>query len=293
MDVLGAVPWAPIPFEPYVPAPLPEPTASPAPLCRLQDLIEQPVTAAAATGNEAIVLNFLNHTSHACLAGGYPHVVLSQPGLPAIVPGRGGFWDQHPPTSDLHPGASASFAVGFALDCGRTVPSPVYKHLTVTLPGGGTSSQVLTGVAPYGGGEPLAVFAQCGVAVTEFAVPASQPVFLSDPLAALTSTIRAPSAVKAGTTITYVISLDNPGTAAVALTPCRGYFQTLDRTKSPSFAYQLHCSAAGPITPDGSESFVMEMPTSGVTAGRHLLCWSLDKGANTGPPSCTSVRIVN
>ncbi len=287
----AAVPGADRPFEPYTPSLLPAPTVSPAPLCRLQDLTEQPVTTEASTGNEAILFSFTNHGARRCLTGGYPRVVLSQPGEATLIPSRGGFWDQFPASSDLPPGATATFSVGFALYCGRTGAQRVYKHFVVTLPGGGTFAETLTGIAPYSSGAPFGVFALCGVTLSELSGPVPQLILPNDSLAVLTAAIQAPASVAVGTTITYVITLTNPTATAVALAPCRGYLQTLDHRKSSVFANELNCAAASPIAPQGRESFVMKIPTSDANPGPHTVCWSLDLGRNNRPPTCATVRV--
>ncbi len=288
-----AVPWADQPFQPYTPSPLPAPTVTPAPLCRLQDLTEQPVTTEETMGNEAIVFSFTNHGAQPCLVGGYPRVVLSQPGEATLIPSRGGFWDQFPASSDLPRGATATFSVGFALGCGKTGGTQhVYKHFVVTLPGGWTFAETLTGTAPYSSGTPLGVFALCGVTLSELSGPFVPPVYPRDPLAGLTATIHAPVTVEAGTTITYFITLANPSAVAMALVPCRGYLQTLDHTKTPAFAYELNCAAALPIAPLGSESFVMKMPMFDASPGVHTVCWSLDLASTSRPPTCATVRVT-
>lgn len=289
----GAVPWADLSIEPYLPTPPPVATSSPAPRCSLQDLEEQPLGTGGATGNEAVVFKFSNRTARACLTGGYPSVVLSQSGQANIRPIPGGFWDQHTPPSDLAPGATAQFALGFSYECEGDKQPPLYEHVTVTLPGGGTFSQILSGAKPPNSQIPLGVFGECGVSVTELApFTAPQPAYPTDPFAILAASIQAPSTVPAGTTIIYVVTLSNPSSAPIAMAACRGYYQTLDSAKSPYFAYELNCGAARPIPADGSEGFVMEMPTSATPPGWHTLCWTLDKGANSGAATCTRVDLL-
>lgn len=289
----GAVPWADLSIEPYLPTPIPAPTPSPAPRCSLQDLKEQPLGTGGATGNEAVVFKFSNRTARACHMGGYPRVVLSQSGQPNITPSPGGFWDQHTPPSDLAPGATAQFALGFSHECEAGKQPPLYEHVTVTLPGGGTFSQILSGTKPPNSQIPLGVVGECGVSVTELApFTTPQPVYPTDPFAILAASIQAPSSVPMGQTIIYVVTLSNPSSAPIAMAACRGYYQTLDSAKSPYFAYELNCGAAQAIPADGSERFVMEMPTSGNPPGWHTLCWTLDRGANSGAATCTRVDLA-
>jgi hypothetical protein len=286
------VPWAAIPFQPYLPTPIPAPAATPAPLCRLQDLTELAPDSGGATGNEAVFFTFRNHTTHQCLTGGYPRVSLSQPGLPIISPAHGGFWELHAPPSDLTPGSTARFAVGYSYACDSGRPPPMYEHVAVNLPGGGTFAQTLSGVRPAGSQIPLGISAECGVTVTQLAAQPPPLVYPSDPLAVLSFVIKIPSSVAAGETIVHIATLSNPTSAPVPLQPCRGYLQTLDSTKSGYFSFDLNCAAAHPIPALASESFLMEMPTSGTQVGPHSLCWDLDEGADSRPPVCAVIDVA-
>lgn len=189
----ATVPWAPLPLQAYLPTPLPSPTATPAPRCNLNDLAEQPFASEGATGNEAVVFAFINRSSHACLTGGYPRVVLSQPGAHTVTATPGGFFDQHGAVADLDPGATAQFSVGFGTACETGPPPLLYEHLAVTLPGGGSFATVLTGAKHPNSQIPLGIDAQCGVTVTELASAVDQPVYPRDPLLQLAATISRPT----------------------------------------------------------------------------------------------------
>ena len=289
----ATVPWAPLPIQAYLPTPLPTPTATPAPRCKLNDLKAQPITSWGATGNVAVVFAFLNRTSHACLTGGYPRVVLSQPGMRTLVATPGGFWDRNGPPADLEPGATAQFSVGFSTSCETGPPPPLYEHLAVTLPGGGSFTTVLTGAKPPDSQIPLGVDAQCGVAVSELASAIAQPVYPRDPLLQLTATISMPDTVTTGAVFTYVITLSNATAEPISLDPCRGYHQQIDSSKSQYFAYELNCAAAHPIPARGSESFAIEMTAAGLAAGEHRLSWNLDTGGTPGPAVSATLNVVS
>lgn len=279
----GAVPWAAVPINPYLPTPLPIPTASAAPQCSLDDLATLPLTSGGATGNDAVFFAFTNRTTATCLTGGYPRVVLSQPGKRNLVATPGGFWDDQAPASDLPPGATARFAVGFSYACEAGPATSLYEHVTVTLPGGGSFTKTLSGAKPVDSQIPLGVFAQCGVAVTEFNTLPAQPVYPSDPLVALSATVNVPETVRAGRVFTYLITLTNPTSESIALNPCRGYYQQVDSLKSQYFAFELNCGAAHKIVAGGSESFVMEMTAAGLSPGVHHIDWQLDTDGSAGP----------
>lgn len=286
----GAVPWADLPFQPYLSTPFATPGAVPATLCRLQDLSEQPPGMAAGFGNEAVVFDFVNHSSHTCLAGGSPHVAVSLPGDHTVVATPGGVFDQHLPPADLRPSAHAEFAVGFAFSCLTGPGPPLYDHITVTLPGGGTFAQSLSGIPGVNGLPTTGIEVGCGVTVTELYVPPVQPTYPTDPLVGLTASVQMPPSVRVGQTVAYVVTLSNSTSTALVLNPCRGYYQLLDSTKTESSFYQLNCDAAHPIPAYGRESFVMRMQSYPAEPGSHSLCWTLDTGAASGPQACKSIR---
>ena len=289
----ATVPWAALPLRAYLPTPLPTPSATPAPRCQLNDLKAEPIASGGATGNVAVIFAFINRTSHACLTGGYPRVVLSQPGEGTLVATPGGFWDQHSPAADLDPGATAQFSVGFSTSCETGPPPPLYEHLAVTLPGGGSFTTVLTGAKPPNGQIPLGIDAQCGVTVTELAKAISQPVYPRDPLLQLTATVSVPNVVTSGAVFTYVITLANATAEAISLDPCRGYYQQVDSSKSQYFSFELNCGAAHPIPAQGSESFAIEMTAAGLAAGEHRLSWDLDTGGTPGPAVSATLNVVS
>jgi hypothetical protein len=289
----SAVPWAPVPIQMYQPTPLPVPTATPAPRCSLDDLTALPVSTGGATGNEAVFFAFTNRTSHACLTGGYPRVVVDQPREQSIVATQGGFWDEKTPALDLAPGATARFAVGFSRSCETTPAPPLYEHVTVTLPGGGSFTSDLSGANPPDSQIPLGVFVQCGVTVTELSGNPTQTAYPQDPLLGLTASMKAPASVRVGGVFRYVIILANPTSQSIALDPCRGYYQTVDSMKSSFFVYELNCGAAHPIPAYGSESFVMDMTAAGLVAGLHTLSWNLDTDGTPGPEASATFSAVS
>jgi len=279
----ATVPWAPLPLQAYLPTPLPNPSATPAPRCNLNDFKAQPIATGGATGNEAVVFAFTNRTSHACLTGGYPRVVLSQPGERTLAATPGGFWDERSPAADLDPGATAHFYVGFSDACDTGPPPPMYERLSSDAAGRWLIHHGIDWSKASNSQIPLGVAAQCGVTVTELAGTIAQPVYPRDPLLQLTATISAPNSVMSGSLFTYVITLSNATAEPISLDPCRGYYQEVDSAKSQSFSYELSCGAAHPIPAQGSERFAIEMTAAGLTAGVHTLSWHLDTGGTPGP----------
>jgi hypothetical protein len=142
----------------------------------------------------------------------------------------------------------------------------------------------------------LTVPMSCGVYASHlfpYPVPQTPPAQLPDPFAQVSATIQAPPATKDGQPIVYIITLTNPTNTPVSLSVCRGYEQTLDGAKPPSFSYELNCAAARPIPAHGSEPFVIEMPSYSAPPGTHTVCWSLDDdGAPTQTSVCTALAFI-
>lgn len=287
-----AVPWAALPIQPYLPTPLPGPTAKPVPRCSLNDFTSPAISTGGATGNDAVFFSFTNRTSHPCLTGGYPRVILSQPGMRTIVATPGGFWDEGIPPSDLGSGASASFDIGFSFACETSNATQLYEHVSVTLPGGGSFTTLLTSALPAGT-ELRGVFGPCGVTVSALSTPTPRQVYPLDPLLQLTVTMTVPTAVQVDKVFMYLITLFNPTSEPVALDPCRGFYQRVDTMKSPFFAFELNCAAAHPIPANGGESFVIEMTVEGLSPGMHMLQWNLDTDGTPGPQSSVGFRVVS
>jgi hypothetical protein len=117
------------------------------------------------------------------------------------------------------------------------------------------------------------------------------PVPTAKPLDGLTARLQAPSSARIGRILVYMVTMFNPTSRPAILSPCPGYDQLLDLTRSPSSFYQLNCTASHPIPPDGSESFVMQIRINSVEPGLHSLCWTLDAGSSSGPRTCASINL--
>lgn len=295
-----AVPWAPLPFAAYVPTPLPSPAPpapGPAPQCGATELAVTSLDALRATGNDGVVVELTNTSPTTCLAEDYPRVTVDDSDHAGILATSGGFFDGGTPIGDIPPGAMAAFIVSGASGCSTQSSAPYATRLAAQLPGGGNVSVVLPGTYPFGSNASrLTLPTSCGVWATHlypYPVRQTPPSLPADPLALLTATIRVPISVVEGHPIVYVIDLHNPGDHPVALSPCRGYRQTLDNEKTPSFAYELNCADARMIPPGGDEPFVIEMPSYAAPPGEHTVCWNLDAGISSKPPTCARLKIVS
>lgn len=291
-----AVRWAPLAFEPYLPTPLPSPAPSPAPPCGASELSVTTLGAIGATGNDGVVVELTNTSQTTCLAQNYPRVVLDEPGHAAIVATSGGFFDSAVPVGDIASGAMAAFIVSGSFGCTTQTSPPHATYLTAQLPGTGSVNVALPGTyGPESNASRLTVPTSCGVWATHlYPYPVSQTLapLPVDPLAQLTATISVPTSVIGDRPIVYVIDLHNTGDQPVVLSPCRGYRQTLDGEKTPSFAFELNCPEARMIQARGDESFVIEMLQYTAAPGKHTLCWDLDAAGTGRQPVCAALAIL-
>ena len=293
---VSAVRWAPLPFEPYLPTPLPSPTPSPAPQCGTTQLSITTLDAVGATGNDGVIVEMTNTSRTTCLAENYPRVVLDEPGRAGIVATSGGFFDSAVPIGDIAPGAMAAFIVNGSFGCTAETNAPHATYLTAQLPGGGAVSATLPGTyGPASNVSRVTVPMSCGVWATHLypsRVSQTPPPLPTDPLAQLTATISAPTSVIGNQPIVYVVDLHNPGDQPVVLSPCRGYRQTLDGMKTPSYAFELNCADARMIPARGDEAFVMEMQQYSAAPGAHTLCWDLDAASTDRQPVCAALAVL-
>lgn len=279
-----------------MPTPLPSPTPSPAPECGASQLSVTTLDAVGATGNDGVVVEMTNTSRTTCLAENYPRVVLDEPGRAGIVATSGGFFDNAVPAGDIAPGAMAAFIVSGSFGCTAETNPPYATYLTAQLPGSGTVSVSLPGTyGPASNASRLTVPTSCGVWATHlYAYPVSQtpPPLPADPLAPLTATISVPASVIGDRPIIYIVDLRNPGDQPVVLSPCRGYRQTLDGGKTPSYAFELNCADARMIPARGDEAFLMEMQQYTAAPGTHTLCWDLDAAGTGRQPVCAELEIL-
>jgi len=118
------------------------------------------------------------------------------------------------------------------------------------MPGGGTVSVMAAQGRPYS--------FVCGALADKLGIPPAPPVYESLPYQNLRITLNAQPTVRAGDVLHYTLTLANPTTSSIPLSPCPGY--TVALIAGSSSSYELNCAAAGPIAPGGTETFAMELP---------------------------------
>jgi hypothetical protein len=113
----------------------------------------------------------------------------------------------------------------------------------------------------------------------------------SSPLEQLSGAVTVAETSAAGDTLRYTVTLSNPGKAAVALSPCPAYTQSLFADGvAASSTWRLNCGASGnQIAPGASVSYQMQLAIpAGLKAGDAKLSWQLQNGPAVG--TLTSVR---
>jgi hypothetical protein len=130
-----------------------------------------------------------------------------------------------------------------------------------------------------------------GVPMTVSRVAAApyEPEFLS---LGLTATMDAPAEAVAGVPFDYVVTLTNTTAQAVRLSPCLNYSQYVKVEATAEDQHALNCSAAGPISAGGSESFRMHLTMPAAASGTTELVWRLHTGGPETIYAAATVRVA-
>jgi hypothetical protein len=167
--------------------------------------------------------------------------------------------------ANLRPGQSAQLAITTESMCPAGAASCARRSY----------AQVAVGVrdgqvrVSFPRSQPLSVITGGGIAVSAFGVPAAPPALISSPLDVLTVAIAAPSAMTAGTTADYRVTLRNPTSHAVALSPCPSYAEYVaplgTSLSQDTHRYFLNCGAVSAIPARGSVTFTMRIAIPSAT----------------------------
>lgn len=262
----GAVPWANRPAPGYTPPAAPAAVAPRAkyPACTAAELAGRVSgTLGIGAGRSTRYLVLTNVGGQGCTLSGAPSAVtgvraggsgraLAGPASVAADPALIG-------PANLRPGQSAQLAIttasicpGGAASCARRS----YAHVAVGVRGG----QVRIS---FPSGQPLSMVRGGGIAISAFGVPAPPPALISSPLDVLTGTIAMPSTLTAGTTGSYRVTLHNPASHAVELSPCPSYAEFVaplgSSLSQDVHRYFLNCGAVSAIPAGGAVTFAMRV----------------------------------
>lgn len=288
VNLTGTVPWTDAPLPTYQPPPTPAttPPASDARPCTATDVSVAPGDRNGAGGHQLILVRFRNISSSTCVLKGYPRVTATEPGRPDVTATDGSFFPSTG-TADMRPGQDTYLGVETDAYCnarpGGGPTGPLYHHLDIALPGGGTVAVAFDGAR-------AALDAGCGLHLTRFFVQqAEPPVDPHDPLSDLVVSLEVPDRVRAGSTLTYIANITNPTDRAISLDRCPGYIEaTTPPSMSVKETYALNCAPVGAIAAHSTVRFEMRLPVPAqMAAGPFTFEWSL-----AGPLSVVSDATV-
>ncbi len=270
VDLAGAVPWIDAPAQPYQPPTVspPAPPATDARPCTADDVAASFAGRDGAGGHLIHYVRFGNASGSTCVLKGYPHVTATEPGLPDVAGTNGSFFPTAG-TANMAPGQHTFLGLQTDTYCtarpGGGGGGPLYHHIHIVLPGGGTVSL----------DQPAEGFdVTCGLHLTEFFVQQPEPPESHDPLSDLQASIETPPTVIAGSTLIYVADLSNPTDQPINLDPCPGYIEAARTTVKESYA--LNCAPVGAVAANRTIRFEMRVHIPANTpAGPLTIHWTL------------------
>jgi hypothetical protein len=281
------VPWVnnratPALIGSLLPKPLPAPAPkTDAPPCTSSQLALQPVTGLQWSQNSGVAVRLRNTGSSACLLRGTPKVAASSPGHPNVVATPLGLAATDGEVANTPAGGLVSADVSVPVACasnpgGSNQGLPTYRRLVITLPGGGT--RTISG---------LNLTFPCGMAVTPFNMPKPSPTYARYWIQYLKPRVALPASVKAGGTLVYEITLTNPLSRPVALTPCPAYIE--HSSSDIKLEYRLNCTFVHSIPAHSFSIYQMKMAIPDTTpSGPMTVFWSV-----IGPGTISSHATVD
>lgn len=267
----GAVAWIDAPPPPARP---PATTAAPPPAnarpCGRRDVSAAFDGRNGAGGHAVAYVRFRNVSSSTCLLAGYPRVVATRPGRPAVTATDGSFF-RAGPAANMPPGGVTLLGLETDTYCaarpggggGRR-----YDHVSITLPGGGS--------AVLGVPRSIGFDVTCGLHLGRFFDPRDPQPEPVHPPAPLRAALALPRTVTAGSLLRFTVALRNPTAHPVGLTPCPGYVEEVATATPVKRSYALNCAPVRVIGPGRAVRFAMRLPIpAGSTPGPARVVWSL------------------
>jgi len=270
------VSWVDRPAPAYL-EPTPHPYPTDARPCRANDLEVSAGDVGAGLGNINLPVTFVNSSGSTCVLKGEPTIGgLKADGI--LVPLAitfGSYFGDPGPLANIATGEAAALNISGADACSAALSGkqPVYPRLRIGLPGGG-------GVDAAAHGFDTA----CGVAVSQFGVPADAEPAVDPPLSPLTAQISAPPTAAPGQILMYTVTLTNAGSTDVPLSPCPAYDEFVGTGSTKPWVatvlhYYLNCDASPTIPAGGSVTFEMRLSIpSDQPGGMAKFGWDIQGG---------------
>jgi hypothetical protein len=252
----AVVPWVDRPAPAYV-EPTPKPYPTDARPCGPKDLEVSAGDVGAGLGNINLPVTFVNSSDSTCVLKGEPTIGgLKADGM--LVPltiTRGSYFGDPGPPANIATGEAAALNISGADACPAALSGmhPVYPMLRIGLPGGGGVDAAAHGFDTV-----------CGVSVSQFGVPADAEPAIDPPLSPLTAQISAPPTVVAGQILMYTVTLTNPRSTDVSLSPCPAYDEFVGSGSNNTWIatvlyYYLNCDASPTIPAGASVTYAMRL----------------------------------
>ena len=262
------------------PLPAPKPTTD-APPCTSSELTLQPVGVLQWSQDGGIAIRLRNTGSSACLVRGTPDLVASASGHPNVAATSLRLAATDGEVANTPAGGFVYVDVSAPLVCasnpgGSNQGRLTYHRLEITLPVGGT--RTISG---------LNMTFPCGMAVSPFFRPTPALTYATYWLQYLTPHVSLPISVKAGRTLVYEVTLTNPLSRSMALSPCPAYIE--HSSTGVKLEYRLDCATVHTIPAHSASIYQMKMMIpSSTPSGPMTVFWSV-----IGPRTASSRATVN
>lgn len=286
----GVIPWADRPAAQDNDTMTAPPYTTGARPCTPADLTVTPGRNGPAAGTVFFQVLFTNRSATACWLNGYPASlagVAADGTVTPLSPSHDGPPNDGAPSADIAPGQSAEVYLAAGDGCTAILNGQhrIFPSLQFGLPGSAPGATTGTVTGSGDGFD-----AECGLGVSKFGVPADIPAGPAP--SPLTATIKAPAAVRAGTALSYQVTLTNPTGKPFALSPCPSYAEYLGGAGGNVTQYfYLNCAVVSSIPANGSVTFQVELaiPASMRPMTGAKLDWQVQGG--TGPAQAYIVAV--
>jgi hypothetical protein len=234
-------------------------------------------------GNLLYRFAFTNTGPRPCLATGFPAVELRAAGgrRVRVRRARGGTYFGTMVPADIAPGRAAELDLATEdVTCPPTGDRPA-RLVGFWIGGGSIAGGGLLGGC---GHWEVSMLGRPERWASELPPRAGTPGAL-----VVTWSLRPSFPVRAGRTLHYIVTLRNPTTAAVPLTPCPSYTETVVPRRVFTATYYLNCAAVHVIAPGQRIRFRMQQRIPRGVSGLAKLGWHLDTPVDAGVGAAVTI----